>query len=1075
MPRRLSDIIVDEQDQSQNEQPINTTSVRRLSDVDNNSTTQNGKQVRRLSDIEGPSLGQKIVGGVGEGLNWALGKGMATGEFDKMTPLGKTLDIVSRPSAAVKSIINKTIDETQDTQPGVRLADVVKAGWGGLHGKERVSANEMYKKLGVEGVPGLGFATEVALDPITYLGGGAAKLAQSGISKTSKLASKIPVVAKVSKTTGEALAPAVKAFKKVFSNTTGIPQLDDLINKYTLKREYLKSKEFNYGLKVRNVIQNISKNTKRSIDDISTEVVNLIELPGKVTTSTPEVQTLANTLKSHFSNMLTTEMKAGVPITALSEGSKGIQYFPRITTEEAKQYLKQAKIGNSRVWNPKIANAIKRKTGDFTLEEFNQFVKTHGLDSLGGNSVEQFFMKNPAYATAIRGTGSAKAVTSAEFIQDAGKVFGKTLKEMPYGQELPESLTKIYPALKGKVFNPEVINEITKTYEHIFNPKATGAFLKTFDTVVNYWKKWTLMPFAKYHLRNIAGNFWNNYLAGVDNPVVYAKAAALQRYGKTGKEAVLRTIGMTKQEANDIILNAKKLGVVSGTQFYGDIPTSIEKAFKKGGISPTKIGRSIGSMLENNARMAHFIDKIKKGLSPEDAAMSVKKFLFDYNDLSTFEKQVMRRIFPFYAWSRKNIPLQIEQMINQPQKYIPLMKLLTKRDEGDLLRLKYANPTLYRRLPIELRRDNDTVTYVPLEGLIPSADLARLSEPQTLLFDLLNPYIKTPMELLSGMSLYRKAPIERYGGQTESLLGVDMPVKLRYALTTILPQARMLSETDRLLKKNTRKEQLTPAEQVFHQSLSTVYKINLKDLKDKALQTIRGKVSDLQNGYFWAKRNERKLEMSRIKNTLSEIKSIISRIKEDDNRQNMDMEKTIQKQPGTSILKRLSDFIIPEVEAAEITPESKSIIADYIRKHEGLPPAGKTSYTDTSNNKTFGIGHLLKPGENPNEMDVEETFQNDVDIRIDTAKRLFTKFDEYPIDVQKALVDGVFRGEYKKGQKTVSLINSDQWDKVPAEYINREDYRRSKNPANKQRGVAIRMDENADIFKNYAESLKPKK
>lgn len=916
MPRRLSDISVDEiPNQSQEEQPIETTSVRKLSDVENTPITQDNKQIRRLSDIEGPSLGQKIVGKVGEGLNYALGEGMATGEFDKMTPLGKTLDIVSRPSAAVKSIINKTVDEVQDTKPGVNITDVAKAGWSGLHGKERKSANEIYKKLGVEGLPGLGFATEVALDPITYLGGGAAKLAKTGVLKTGELASKIPVVAKTGKIVEETLAPTVNTLKKVFSNTTGIPQLDDLVHKYTLKREYLKGKEFSYGLKVRNVIENIAKKTGKSVDNISTEMVNLIELPGKTTTSIPEVETLANTLKSHFSNMLTTEMKAGVPITALSEGNKGIQYFPRITTEEAKQYLKQAKIGNSKVWNPKIANAIKRKTSDFTLEEFNQLVNEHGLKSLGGNSVEQFFMKNPAHATIIRGTGSAKAVTSAEFIQDAGKVFGKTLKEMPYGQELPESLTKIYPALKGKVFNPEVIGEITKTYEKIFNPKATGAFLKTFDTVVNYWKKWTLMPFAKYHLRNVSGNIWNNYLAGVDNPAVYARAAALQRYGKTGKETILKAVGMSKTEADDIILNAKKLGVVSGTQFHGDIPNAIENAIKGGqGLRkfyPTRVGGAVGSTLENNARMAHFIDKVQKGLSPEDAALSVKKFLFDYGDLSSFEKEVMKRVFPFYTWSRKNIPLQVEQMINQPQKYVPLMKLLGKRDEEDLLRLKYANPTLYERLPVELRRDNDTITYVPLEGLIPAADLGKIAEPQTLLFDLLNPYIKTPMEILSGVSFYKKSPIEQYKGQTEPLLGMDTPVKLRYALTSILPQSRLLYETDRLLKKNTRKEQLTPAEQIFHQSLSSVYKINLKDLKDRALQTIHSKINDLQGGFIWAKKNDRKLEMERIKNTLNKTKNIISRIKKEDDHQDNQMEETIQKQSGVSLLKRLSDIKNP--------------------------------------------------------------------------------------------------------------------------------------------------------------------
>jgi hypothetical protein len=48
--------------------------------------------------------------------------------------------------------------------------------------------------------------------------------------------------------------------------------------------------------------------------------------------------------------------------------------------------------------------------------------------------------------------------------------------------------------------------------------------------------------------------------------------------------------------------------------------------------------------------------------------MMVKASQFDYADLSDFEAQVLRRIVPFYVWSRNNIPLQVRAIMLEPGK-----------------------------------------------------------------------------------------------------------------------------------------------------------------------------------------------------------------------------------------------------------------------------------------------------------------------------------------------------------------------------------------------------------------------
>ena len=151
-----------------------------------------------------------------------------------------------------------------------------------------------------------------------------------------------------------------------------------------------------------------------------------------------------------------------------------------------------------------------------------------------------------------------------------------------------------------------------------------------------------------------------------------------------------------------------------------------------------KIGFAAGGTIEGNARYAIFIDtlnKIKRGddfewIAPDGkkvklsqfgdegneywttdmryddrgkliqdrrlmtkhdasfdiAANKVKEALFDYSDLSLFERNIMKRVMPFYTWSRKNFPVQIKHLALNPQRAekLHLAKEQFEHDTGDL-------------------------------------------------------------------------------------------------------------------------------------------------------------------------------------------------------------------------------------------------------------------------------------------------------------------------------------------------------------------------------------------------------
>ena len=79
------------------------------------------------------------------------------------------------------------------------------------------------------------------------------------------------------------------------------------------------------------------------------------------------------------------------------------------------------------------------------------------------------------------------------------------------------------------------------------------------------------------------------------------------------------------------------------------------------------IGYDPNQNLENIARVAHYIGKREAGLNHTQAAASVKKYLFDYFDLTPFEKKYLRRAFLFYTFTRKNIPLMASSIVEHPR------------------------------------------------------------------------------------------------------------------------------------------------------------------------------------------------------------------------------------------------------------------------------------------------------------------------------------------------------------------------------------------------------------------------
>lgn len=256
--------------------------------------------------------------------------------------------------------------------------------------------------------------------------------------------------------------------------------------------------------------------------------------------------------------------------------------------------------------------------------------------------------------------------------------------------------------------HPEVVPEVERLRAVVFNDKAMQNWEKFLDYVTGIWKRGATVPATAgtgFIARNVVGNLFNNFVRGVSNPATYLEALGVQkmvakialRSRETGEDfdtamEALRAEGrirgtgpITRFQGNadrrfQLIQEARQHGILDEGFYTIDLGegelrrlATSRAARIKQQVNPLSRESALyqpGSWLnrwaEQNGRMAHFIDKIDKLGNPVDAARSVRETLFDYSDLTAFERTKMKRINAFYTFTRKNLAFQGKAIKESP-------------------------------------------------------------------------------------------------------------------------------------------------------------------------------------------------------------------------------------------------------------------------------------------------------------------------------------------------------------------------------------------------------------------------
>lgn len=326
---------------------------------------------------------------------------------------------------------------------------------------------------------------------------------------------------------------------------------------------------------------------------------------------------------------------------------------------------------------------------------------------------------------------------------------------------------------------PDHIVDAIVAATKIRDPKEVGMFLKAFDYVTSMFKSWAIMS-PGFHARNYMGGVFNNFLAGVDltSYKAFRKAdrafkAALES-GATREEAyaaVSRKVGSTVGDAYKVAESSYAFGMpgqVGSTGVEAGIGDSTGSAWramrqkgKRGFLidnAATRLNLHASEYVERQLRGTLALDQALKGATRDEILESVYKFHFNYDELSATERGAFKRLMPFYTWTRKNLPLQIEMLFTKPQYFADLghfkneMEALTP-PEG--LTPSWFGGTFSIRMPFM----NPAGERMYLMPQLPPVDLLRLQNPREFLGQL-NPIVKAPIEMMTGSRLYNGVPFK---------------------------------------------------------------------------------------------------------------------------------------------------------------------------------------------------------------------------------------------------------------------------------------------------------------------------
>lgn len=470
--------------------------------------------------------------------------------------------------------------------------------------------------------------------------------------------------------------------------------------------------------------------------------------------------------------MLTFTSPQGPPVDVLSTNTDEIGDLMKRGYEKA-----GSRSISTAQWN-KIARETGKPAGVIGpkfpgMERFSGKLFEEDLPTTFGRRVSQ--SERAQAAAQVSDIVKPYGVSATQEVGEKSQAFAHMVKpKKPMGADSPfaamakaGTLDKYYP-----VPIADQLDELVKKWDDV---PAIQSLLGASDKVLGFWKAAQLYHPA-YVLRNVFQNFFGGLMAGA-NPLEVARMTfapqtfALRRAIQAGNPALARghffKLAGRDVPAEQLFHTGRNMNMVGAG-----------RAASEGALLRKVKDRTVGlvfrgnTLMEDHQRLATWFHFMDRGMDARSAAIRVQVAMPDLTDLGHWDKNVFKRLFPFWSWMRRNGALQIMHHLPRKPAYAAMLPKL--KNFGEAFMVKDSVPDAFRpawmreQMAVQVTGDREGgQTFLPMNWL-PFEDLYQVmsltvapGEAARRGVASMRPGIRMPVELATGVNVFKQTPYER--------------------------------------------------------------------------------------------------------------------------------------------------------------------------------------------------------------------------------------------------------------------------------------------------------------------------
>ena len=694
--------------------------------------------------------------------------------------LGKGLSSLN-PAQAISTGLEKGLGAGLLEYPKSIIKGIGSAITGTDYETDRKYFADIADKIGIKnGIAkfGIGFVGDVLLDPSTYFGGAIAR----GLGATAKGLGGVALkgVGKIAPETeaglrlaGAGLQDALgRAFQYGYKTTKGVRE--DVLTFLS------KEQKAKLGL----AADNLDRLGTGVLTQSQREELVLRMVAGKRAEFVAREAGEASAIKTPAEIARETALKGASPeMTKLIESQitrekgfakmAGIEspyetYFPFIKKDKLQKFLKET-------------NGIKVGSEGYK-KQFKNLMTNENIEL------------DPAKAFFTREAQITTDTMTREFLTDFVGKYGKPLTEFTNSDEAMKAGFRV---IKEKGIFGKELGYVSEWDAKIISDSLTPEFQTInmlaramgFDQVTSLFKRSVTGLFAPFHIRNfVSGQIQNFETLGVGalNPKnlnIGRKIAYYMGKGEDLPEGIVKLNGKTQKLSDimkpfvdrfsgDTLYSADwDIAIKSGSELKSIAgifsKTRAKETVKTLGLGqeaiPFKVGRAVGQFIEHQQKATAYVTALGQGKTIPEALKLAEMAGFDYRALTKFESQIMRRIVPFYSFTRKNIELQLKTLGENPQRINQVLRLFGNiggqmTDEEK----QYLPAFIKESIGIKLQDSPEGLKqYISSFGT-PIEAFTQLfgSNPILRAISMMNPLLKAPIEIGIGKDSFRQLDLK---------------------------------------------------------------------------------------------------------------------------------------------------------------------------------------------------------------------------------------------------------------------------------------------------------------------------